>query len=225
MVRLTPLGIREQVITYFVVGFALLFCLLGALYYSPYLGFFAVFPLGLLWLVLNFFRDPERLIPSGENLIVSPADGTVTHVDEVDDPGFIGGKALRVSIFLSIFNVHINRAPCAGTVAYRKYKKGQFVTAMRADSSHLNEMMDFGLTTPDPRVPKVLVRQIAGIAARRIVCELPEGTALARGERYGMIKFGSRTEIFLPVASQVSWRVKPGDKVQGGATVLGELPS
>lgn len=183
----------------------------------------ALVPLVILIWIVSFFRDPERVTPGEAGLIISPADGVVSHIDEVEESDFIGGKAIRLSIFLSIFNVHLNRAPVAGRVIYSKYKKGEFVNAMRADSGHLNEYNDIGLEVDDSRMPRILIRQIAGLIARRIVCEAKKGDSLSRGERYGMIKFSSRTSIYLPIDTPISWQVKVGDPVRAGATVLGKL--
>ncbi len=221
---LTPYARREELLGILIGGAATAAGIyFGLTVWPPLLGLAAISFLSLL-LVVYFFRDPERLVPDAPGLMVSPADGTVTHIDEVEEPDFIGGKALRVSIFLSVLSVHINRCPCDGKVKYLKYKKGDFVTAMSPDSSHRNEANDLGLETGDARAPRVLVRQIAGILARRIVCAAREGEDLARGQRYGMIKFGSRTELFLPVDSGLKLKVKVGDPVRGGLTVIGELP-
>jgi phosphatidylserine decarboxylase len=157
--------------------------------------------------------------------VVSPADGHVTHIEEAEEPAFLGGPALRISIFLSIFDVHLNRAPLDGRVAYVQYREGGFLNAMRSDSAASNEANDIGLETDEPRAPRVLVRQIAGLIARRIVCEAAPGASLRRGEVFGMIKFGSRTDLFLPRDSGLELRVKVGDAVRAGATVLGELPA
>ena len=173
--------------------------------------------------VLWFFRDPARAIPQEDGLLVSPADGVVTHIDEEDEPAFIGGRAKRLSIFLSVFDAHLNRAPCAGTVSHMAYHPGKFADA-RDDASHAgNERQDLGLDTGDPRCPKVLVRQIAGFIARRIVCPRTLGERLERGQTYGMIKFGSRTTLCLPADAAAAWVVGVGDRVKAGETVLARL--
>lgn len=164
---------------------------------------------------LYFFRDPEREIPQGEGLLVSPADGTVVGVDEVEKAPFLDGPAKRVSIFLSIFNVHINRAPIAGKVAYRHYNPGKFLPANCDKCSLDNEQNAIGIEDGGYRV---LVRQIAGIIARRILCWVNPGDTVTRGERFGLIRFGSRTELLMPVSAVIL--VKPGDKVKGGETVI-----
>jgi len=194
---------------------------MGKLAGWPWLAWGGVVPAILFLWVLWFFRDPGRTPPDGTGLLVSPADGTVTHIDRVEEPDFIQGPAWRCSIFLSVFDVHLNRAPVGGTVAYLRHQAGQFVDARREDSAHRNEFQDLGLLPDDPALGgRVLVRQTAGKIARRIVCPAKEGDRLARGERYGMIRFGSRTTVFLPASDALEWRVKVGDKVKAGETVL-----
>lgn len=169
-----------------------------------------------VWLV-SFFRDPERIIPDGPELLISPADGTVTHVDEVDDPDFPGGKAFRISIFLSIFNVHVNRAPRSAEVLSVRYFPGAFLDARDPESSVRNEQLWLDLQESGRLLR---VKQISGAIARRIVCWLKPGDVIRSGDRYGMIKFGSRTEILVPIEAPTEVRVKVGDKVKGGSTVL-----
>jgi phosphatidylserine decarboxylase len=180
----------------------------------------AILPAVLLALCLWFFRDPERPIPGQELDVVSPADGRVMFVREVEEPRFVGGKAIMVSIFLSIFDVHINRMPVGGTVTYRDYVKGQFLAAWDETVGEVNERSYVGIDTGRH---KVLVSQVAGLVARRILCWPKTGEVLARGARFGLIRFGSCTQVWLPVGSTVL--VKPGDRVQGAATVIGRLPS
>jgi len=175
-----------------------------------------------LCMVVWFFRDPPRRIPDDPAAVVAPADGVVTDVVEVDEPDFIGGRALRVGIFLSIFNVHVNRAPCAGRVDYVKYREGAFHAAFRGEASTQNESNAVGLTLPGGG--RMLVRQISGAVARRIVCVCGPGAELARGERFGMIKFGSRTELLVSLEVPFSAVVKVGQKVRGGSTVIGMMP-
>jgi phosphatidylserine decarboxylase len=169
--------------------------------------------------VVFFFRDPHRTIPSDPDLLVSPADGTVTHIHEVDDVDFQGGKALRISIFLSVFSVHINRVPRTGRVTSVRYFAGCFRDARRDDSVTCNEQLwvDF---EEDQSRRLVRVKQISGAIARRIVCWLKPGEMVKAGDRFGMIKFGSRTDVLIPAADPVALKVKVGDKVKGGATVL-----
>jgi len=172
----------------------------------------------LLVFVLYFFRNPYRKIPDGENLIVSPADGRVMSIQEIDEPAFLGSKAIKVSIFLSIFNVHINRSPIEGTVKYIKYRPGKFLPAFKSHASEINERNAVGV---EGKRIKVLVHQITGLIARRIVCWVKPGDSLQKGERFGLIKFGSCTEIIVPTGIDI--RVKPGDKVKGGKTVIGVI--
>ena len=171
--------------------------------------------------MISFFRDPERTPPGGEDTVVSHADGAGAEVGEVDTCPFLEGRALRIGIFLSVFNVHVNRSPLAGRVAHLEHADGEYLNALDPASAARNERQDLGLLD-QRRGLKVLVRQIAGAIARRIVCKAEMGQDLARGARYGMIKFGSRTEVYLP-AGRFRPRVKVGDKVKGGQTALGDL--
>lgn len=201
----------------------------------PYWLFAALPALLFFGWALWFFRDPPRTIPDAPGLIVAPADGVVTHVDRVDSlsveadgqtpaaHAFLSGPAQRVSIFLSVFNVHLNRAPLAGRVAFREYRRGAFFDARREESHGKNERLDLGIVADDQDAPRCVVRQLSGLIARRIVCAAEPGDALARGDVYGMIKFGSRTSLFVPEDARIEWRVKPGDRVKAGETVLGEI--
>ncbi len=166
-----------------------------------------------------FFRDPEREIPQGSGILVSPADGKVLGVETVSHP-FVGDSAVKVSIFLNVFDVHVNRIPAAGTVSYVKYNPGKFFAAFEEKASELNEQTEIGLEADTG--DKIVFKQIAGLIARRIVCKVKAGDRVAAGERFGMIRFGSRTELFLPKGSQV--KVAKGDRVAGGASVIGLLP-
>jgi phosphatidylserine decarboxylase len=175
--------------------------------------------------IVTFFRDPEREIPADPAALVSPADGTVTHVEEVDEPEF--GKALRISIFLSIFNVHVNRCPFDGEVTDVRYFPGEYLDARNPDSAVRNEQLWIDLVSPLPaggvRGRPMRVKQISGAIARRIVCWLKTGDTLKKGERIGMIKLGSRTDLLIPAGSASEVCVKVGDKVAGGSTVLLKL--
>jgi phosphatidylserine decarboxylase len=182
-------------------------------------GWLALVPGCCLFLLLYFFRDPRRDIPSDPKAIVSPADGTVVDVTSIDSYDFLGGPAVRVGIFLSIFNVHINRAPLSARVVDMHYEPGQFLNAMRPECAERNEFMWIGFELLDPPGRRFAVRQISGMLARRIVCPLAPGQTVARGEKFGMIKLGSRTELILP-ASLVEVRVRPGDKVRAGSNVV-----
>ncbi len=172
-------------------------------------------PVLLALFFLWFFRDPSRKIPDGPGLIVSPGDGVVTEADWVETKG---GSRLRLSIFLNVFDVHVNRCPVAGTVTLCEYRKGKFLNAMNKDSAILNEQT---LITIDAGDYEVSFKQIAGLIARRIVCNLKVGDTVKRGERMGLIKFGSRVDVLMP--ADVDLRVSKGDRVSGGSTVLAVL--
>jgi phosphatidylserine decarboxylase len=190
-------------------------------YVSPLAGlasaaFFVVACGFALW----FFRDPDREIPEEKDVILAPADGRVVSIEEVDEPEFIGGKAMKIGIFLSIFNVHINRAPCSGVVAFLKYKEGRFLNALSKKSSLHNESNIIGIEGDDSAPSKVMVKQIAGAIAKRIVCELKVRDAVENGQKFGMIKFGSRTEIYVPVDEGFEVAVGLRNRVKAGVTVL-----
>jgi phosphatidylserine decarboxylase len=172
-----------------------------------------------LW-VAYFFRDPERTGARGEDLVVAPADGRIVQIAEVDEPAFLHGRATRISIFMNIFNVHVNRYPVTGTVRYVHYNPGKFVNAATDKSSLENEQMSVGIDTARGRV---LVRQIAGLIARRIVTYSREGERVEQGERMGIIRFGSRVDVFVPVASPV--RAHVGETTIAGTTLLATLPA
>ncbi|MDO9535305.1 MAG: phosphatidylserine decarboxylase family protein [Bacillota bacterium] len=165
-----------------------------------------------------FFRDPVRTSPQGENLILAPADGKIIKVEKIFEPNFVEGEALKVSIFLSIFNVHINRSPVKGTISMIKYIPGSFFAAYKDEASLSNEKNLIGIETEEGRF---LVVQIAGLIARRILCWVKMGDRVERGMRLGMIKFGSCTELYMPL--KVDLKVREGDRVRAGETVLGEI--
>lgn len=171
----------------------------------------------LLNFTLNFFRDPERSIPDKNNIVVSPADGRVLFVKEVLDDKFLESKAKMVSIFMSPLNVHVNRIPISGKVEYLKYIPGEYLAAFEDKASERNERTEIGITNS---AGKVLFTQIAGFVARRIVCDLKIGDSVNIGNRFGMIKFGSRVDIIVPVQWQV--KVNKGDNVTAGETILFE---
>ena len=173
----------------------------------------------MVW-ALAFFRDPYRRIPEEKNILLSPADGQITDIDNVQEDTFIGGKALRIGIFLNVFNVHINRTPCAIRIDKITYKKGAFKNAMNPESARVNESNDIAMTRLDEPKDRLLVRQISGAIARRIVCRAEIGQDFAGGQKFGMIKFGSRTELYLPAGQNAAAAVKIGDKVKAGLTVL-----
>ena len=171
-----------------------------------------------LW-VGYFFRDPERTGERSERLVVSPADGRVVMITEVDEPAFLQGRALRVSIFMNIFNVHVNRYPVDGVVEYVHYNAGKFINAAKEKASLENEQMSVGILSGERRI---LVRQIAGLIARRIVNYAHVGDACTQGTRMGIIRFGSRVDVFMPLDARVC--VAVGDRPLAGSTVLAELP-
>lgn len=180
----------------------------------------AAFVLTLLALwVAYFFRDPERLGDRGDRLVVSPADGKVIMITEVEEPAFIRGTALRISVFMNVFDVHVNRYPVNGKVGYLNYNEGKFINAARDKASLENEQMSVGIESGPYRV---LTRQIAGLIARRIVTYSQMGDSAVQGERMGIIRFGSRVDVFLPAGSEPL--VKVGDRASAGVTVLVELP-
>ena len=183
---------------------------------APYAGAFVAL---LLLFVCYFFRDPERVVPPGEAIIVSAADGLVVGIDEMEEPDFHLGPMIRIAVFLSVFDVHVNRTPCDATVKGTVYRAGKFLDVRHPQSSQLNECRAWLLGTPRG---DIAVRQIAGLIARRIVAWAGEGSKLARGQRFGMIRFGSRTEVFLPAGCAVL--VKLGDRVQGAATPIARWP-
>ena len=167
--------------------------------------------------VVAFFRDPERPWSRGERLIVAPADGKVVSVTQVDEPAFLQGRAERISIFMNVFDCHVNRYPTDGTVAYRHYNPGAFGHAGAEKASLSNEQSSIGVTTARG---KVLIRQIAGLVARRIVTDHQPGQVVHQGERLGMIRFGSRVDLFLPVGTPVLVHV--GDTTRVGVTVVAQ---
>ncbi|MHC4489296.1 MAG: phosphatidylserine decarboxylase [Planctomycetota bacterium] len=179
----------------------------------------AVLAVALIW-VLAFFRDPERRCPSDRNLLLAPADGRITDIEIVAEDNFISGAAMRIGIFLSIFNVHINRAPCNVRVETITYRKGKYKNAMNPQSGRVNESNDLALVRTDSPEDRLIVRQISGSIARRIVCGVSQGQELTGGEKFGMIKFGSRTELYVPVRQSAKPLVQIGDKVKAGLTPL-----
>ena len=191
--------------------------LLASLALSRLPGAWWVAPLPLLAFILNFFRDPERRAPGGEDDLVSPADGLVSDIVQVDDPD-LGERCTRIGIFLSVFDVHVNRTSCAGEIVAVSHREGQCLDARHPKATELNRAATIVLRRPDGR--RLALRQITGKIARRIVCPARVGDRLARGERYGMIRFGSRTELMVPVAEAQELLCKVGDTVRGGETLL-----
>jgi phosphatidylserine decarboxylase len=194
--------------------------IIGALVILLALAALRLWPFALIWLpvaiwVVAFFRDPVRDGERGDNLFIAPADGLVVDVRDFDEPAYITGRAQRVCIFMNVFDCHVNRYPIGGTVEYRQYNPGKFLNAADEKSSLENEQSSVGLSTPHGRI---LVRQIAGLIARRIITDHPVGTVVRQGERMGMIRFGSRVDLFLPANLRVL--VKQGDRTVAGLTVV-----
>jgi phosphatidylserine decarboxylase len=216
--RFTRHGQREMII-----GTIVLFAIaLGLSFVHPLLSLLML-PIAV-WL-FAFFRDPEREITSDAKAMVSPADGLVSDVTELEACDLVGGgPAVRIGIFLSVFNVHVNRSPCDGTVASVVYKKGKFINAMSHNAaSSDNESNTIVLNEPGTETPVCAVKQIVGLIARRIICDVQVGQTLVRGQRFGMIKFGSRTELYLPKSLAPSVLVQVGRKVRGGADILATI--
>jgi phosphatidylserine decarboxylase len=204
LVLLVPVG---ALLATLIAGAALfLFCLLVGLWFV-----FALF-------TLYFFRDPTPRVPQGANLVVSPAHAKVDVMDTVNEPQFMGGECQRISMFLSVLNVHVPNAPVGGTVKHMKYTEGEFLNAMKTESAACNENVYLGFESSEPRGTKVGVRLIAGVLARRIIPWVEVGDDVARGDRISLIQFGSRADVYLPASAKI--QVKLGDKVVGGETVL-----
>lgn len=217
MLRLTRHGWREMLIG--CIALAVIAAGLGILYRPLAL---LVLPL-FVWL-FAFFRDPERPLPDQQDAMVSPADGQVSDITRLEHDPLIGGPAVRVGIFLSVFNVHVNRSPCDGRVLAVQYKKGRFINAMRhGAASEQNESNTIVLAEPDGHRPIVVVKQIVGLIARRIVCTVIPEDRLRRGQRIGMIKFGSRTELTIAQWLEPQITVRVGQSVRGAADVIATL--
>ncbi len=190
----------------------LIFALLGW-------AFLTFILLGLTLFSAYFFRNPERVIPTAEDAVLAPADGKIVFVGEVDEERFFHGRALKVSIFMSVFNVHVNRVPCSGKVVDMFYNKGKFINAALDKASIENEQGGIFLEATQGK--NVLFVQVAGLIARRIVSYPKIGDALVRGQRYGLIRFGSRVDVYLPTDARIE--VTIGDHTVGGETILGYL--
>ena len=206
-------------------------CVAIAILANFHIGLYLGLLIAAAWLCLAaFFRDPERALPADADVITSPADGVVRDIELIRGEGeefrehFKGRDMVRIGIFLSVFDVHINRAPCDLLVEFRNYKKGCFHDARDGRASKENESLALGGTgsVGDLKFP-VVVRQISGAIARRIVCKAEPGDRISRGNRYGMIKFGSRTEVFLPAGKDFELEVKVGDRVFAGTTILAKV--
>ena len=197
---------------------AAVFVLISFLTGSTIVKIFSVVLCVLFILIVFFFRDPERTIPQEENAVIAPADGKIILIGEVNDDEYLNNRAKIVSIFMSVFNVHINRIPITGTIEYLKYNKGKFLPAFTEESSLRNENYAVGISNGNR---KVMFRQIAGLIARRIVNNLKLNQSVKAGQRFGMIKFGSRLDIIMPLSTQIS--VSLNQKVKGGETIIGVI--
>ncbi len=223
-IPLTKYGLPQVAVFPAIIIAAMIICLPAAPPAGILFVIEAILAVVLIW-VLSFFRDPERIPPADKNILLAPADGTIRDIEVVDEKDFIGGKAMRIGIFLSIFNVHINRSPCEARVEKIIYKKGAFKDARNPQAGAVNESNDLWLTRTDFPQDRIIVRQISGAIARRIVCKAQAGTDLAGGEKFGMIKFGSRTELYAPLNGSIKCSVKIGDKVKAGLTTLVQYKS
>ncbi|MFZ5979997.1 MAG: phosphatidylserine decarboxylase family protein [Candidatus Zixiibacteriota bacterium] len=211
---------REGLLLIFVGLVITLTLLWGAVRWNSFWLFGASVVFALLTIFTTFFfRDPSRTIPAQPQVLVSPADGKIVGIDTLAYHPFIGGKALKISIFLSIFDVHINRAPTAGTIDFVHYNPGKFLAAYKDKASEVNEQTEIGMTSRSGH--KLIFKQIAGIIARRIVCRLEENDTVAAGEKFGMIKYGSRTDLIVPSDSRLE--IKLNDQVYAGSSVIGYL--
>jgi len=199
------------------MGWPLLALTMLLAWYCPYL---APLPGLLLCLIAYFFRDPLRRVPQEPGILVSPADGKVVEVTRLERDEFIGGPAVRIGIFLSIFSVHLNRSPVAARVIELRYCPGEFRSATRPLSAQTNENGWIGQEEQSPPHRRLIVRQISGAIARRIVCALRPGELVARGQKFGMIKLGSRTELILPADKDLKIEVTLGQRVKAGVTVI-----
>lgn len=210
-------GFSNIVVTIFV---ALILCIIAfAVEGWLAFAFFAAAGLGLAF-ILFFFRDPDRTTPGDPNVIVAPADGKIVSVKKVDEDTYIEGRATQISIFLSLSDVHVNRLPASGKIEYLQYNPGKYLMAWNDKASTQNERADFGLRHTSG--VKIFFRQITGFLARRIIYHLKKGDDVQAGERFGMMKFGSRMDVLIP--AHVPLKVEEGDKTTGGETVLARLP-
>lgn len=216
MIRTAPEG-RPFIIGAWVIALALAFMAVRSAGVAWWVALAVWLPVAV-W-VVAFFRDPARDGSRGERILIAPADGKVVSVVRVHEPQFIRGEAWRVSIFMNVFDCHVNRYPIGGAVAYRHYNPGKFGHAAAEKSSLDNEQSSVGLETERGRV---LVRQIAGLVARRIVTDHAVGVRVTQGDRLGMIRFGSRVDVFFPLSAEI--RVKTGDRTRAGITVVAEWP-
>jgi phosphatidylserine decarboxylase len=214
------------IILTFIVGFVVWALMAFGSLITAILSAIAVPALLIVWVLfavftLYFFRDPTPHVPAGPKLVVSPAHGKVDVLDKLNEPLFMGGECQRISVFLSVFDVHVQNAPISGKITFFKYSLGQFLNALKTESAIHNENVLLGFETIEPQGSKVGVRLIAGVIARRIVPFAQQGEEVVRGDRISLIQFGSRADIYLPLNASI--KVKLGDRVVGGETILAEL--
>ena len=218
----------KMILLSFIAGFVIwLVVFLGSLI-GTILSAVVVPVLLVLWVLftvftLYFFRDPNAHVPSGANLVVSPGHGKIDIIDRITEPQIMGGECQRISMFLSVMNVHVQNAPITGKVGFFKYSTGQFLNALRTESALHNENVLLGFESSEPPGQKVGVRLIAGVIARRIVPFAQAGEEVQRGDRISLIQFGSRVDVYLPLNAKV--RAKLGDNTVGGETIIAELCS
>lgn len=219
--KLTKYGWPQVLIYPAVILAAMFFCLPAGVHLPTIwvLWIIEIIMAVILLGILSFFRDPNREILRDKNTIIAPADGKITDIELVEND-YMDSKAFRIGIFMNIFNVHINRAPCNVKVLNITYKKGSFKNAAKPNAGRTNEANDLLLVRTDEPKDKIIVRQISGAIARRIVCKTATGQHLTGGQKFGMIKFGSRTELLLPAQKNIDTLVKVGDKVKAGITPL-----
>ncbi|MDN3515299.1 MAG: phosphatidylserine decarboxylase family protein [Candidatus Brocadia sp.] len=197
-------------------------CIVGAGFAIAFFPWIVPIPLFLLSFLLNFFRDPNRDTPQGAELIIAPADGTVSHIVPVFEENYLKCDTTKISIFMSVLNVHVNRVPVHGRVEFIKHTKGKFLDARDEECFSSNENNLMGLSLMG-RHTKIAIKQIAGRIAKRIVCACKVGDIFEQGQRFGMIKFGSRVEVFVPKSVKFEVMVRVGEKVTAGKTVLGKI--
>jgi phosphatidylserine decarboxylase len=208
------------------LALAAVLVLLGVAWLAAHIGTFVLEFSGVLfglWILFAlftfyFFRDPEPMTPTGTNLVISPGHGKVDAIDTTNETDFMGGECQRISIFLSVFNVHVQNAPVTGRVAFFKHTPGLYLNALSADSAKFNENVLIGIDSAEPRGEQIGVRLIAGLIARRIIPWISQNDAVQRGERISLIQFGSRVDVYLPKHAKI--KVNLGDKVIGGETVI-----
>ncbi|MBM4054651.1 MAG: phosphatidylserine decarboxylase family protein [Planctomycetes bacterium] len=214
-ITLTKYGIRELLL----FGIP---CIVGIYFSIIFFPWIMPVPVFFLLFLLNFFRDPERKTPLGKELIIAPADGVVTHIVPVFEENYLKCDSIKISIFMSVVNVHVNRMPARGTVEFIKHTPGKFLDARDDECFSSNESNLVGLSLAE-NMGKITIKQIAGRIAKRIVCACKIGESLQQGERFGMIKFGSRVEVFVPKTIRFEPTVTVGEKVTAGKTIIGKI--